>query len=181
MDKKLYLIVELDENTQSIAMDHYEIIKKDNIIGTQTKDIPYHITLCLYSLEKEKNIIELLEKINEQFFEIEIHFSGFGLFGLNVLFFNPAMNKELLELYNFFKDKSLNKYEEFSAHMTLLLDEPENVLKVLPKMTKEFKAFTGKIISLSLYEFFPKRFIYKINSKTGKISERKNNDQKNSA
>ena len=66
------------------------------------------------------------------------------------------MNKDLLEFYNFFKGNSLNKDEEFSTHMTLLLDEPENVLKVLLKMVKKFKAFTGKIVNLSLYELFPK-------------------------
>ena len=57
MEKNLYLIAELDNNTQNIIKDYYKIILENDIIGSQTKDIPYHITLCSYSLENEKNII----------------------------------------------------------------------------------------------------------------------------
>ena len=97
MDKKLYLIAELDNDTQNIMKNYYKIILKHNIIGSQTKDIPYHITLCSYPLENERNIINLMDKINGKINEVEIQFSGFGLFGLNVLYFNPAMSKKLLE------------------------------------------------------------------------------------
>jgi len=168
MEKNLYLIAELDNNTQNIIKDYYKIILENDIIGSQTKDIPYHITLCSYSLENENDIINLLDKINGKYNEIELQFSGFGLFGLNVLYFNPAMNKKLLELYDYFKDNSYNKNQDFSAHATLLIDEPNNIIKILPKITKEFKAFSGKIVNISLYEFFPKRFIHKINLVNGK-------------
>jgi len=163
MDKKLYLLAELDDNTQKIVRKFYGKILEENIIGTQTKDIPYHISLCSYSIENEKNIITLLNKIKGKFNVIEILFGGFGLFGLNVLFFNPAMNKNLIELYDFCKSNSYNKDNAFTAHMTLLIDEPDKIIKILPKISNEYKAFTGKIVSISLYEFFPKRFIHKIN------------------
>ena len=162
MDKNLYLIAELDYNTQNIMKDYYKILLENDIIGTQTKDVPYHITLSSYSLENENKIINLMNKINGKYNEIEIQFSGFGLFGLNVLYFNPTMNKELLELYDYFKGNSYNVNDEFAAHATLLIDEPENLLRILPRITKEFKAFTGKIVNISFYEFFPKRFIQKM-------------------
>ena len=132
------------------------------MIGKQTKDIPYHITLCSFSIENENYLINSLEKINERFNEIKITFSGLGLFGLNVLFINPAMNKELIELYHFLKENSFDKSDELTAHVTLLIDEPENVIKILPKIAEKFNGFTGKIKYISLYEFFPKRFIKRI-------------------
>jgi 2'-5' RNA ligase len=66
------------------------------------------------------------------FREINIKFNGFGLFGLNVLFLNPNMNKKLIELYDYVKENSFNRDEDLAAHMTLLIDEPENILKILP-------------------------------------------------
>jgi 2'-5' RNA ligase len=165
MDKKLYLIAELDNNTQDIIKGYYKIILENGLIGTQTKDIPYHITSCSYSLENENNLLELMDKINGKYSEIEILFGGFGLFGLNVLYFNPAMNNNLLELYNYFKDNSYDKNNAFTAHATLLIDEPENIIKILPKITKELKPFAGSIVNTSLYEFFPKRFIKKLELK----------------
>jgi 2'-5' RNA ligase len=165
MDKNLFLIAELDNNTQNRIKEYYKIILENGLIGTQTKDIPYHITLCSYSLENENNILNLMDKINGKYTEIEICFSGFGLFGLNVLYFNPAMDYKLLELYNYFKDNSYDKDNAFTAHATLLIDEPENIIKILPKITKEFVPFTGKIVNISLYEFSPKRFIKKLELK----------------
>jgi hypothetical protein len=47
--------------------------------------------------------------------------------------------------------------------MTLFIDEPENVMKILPKIGEKFQSFAGKIKYISLYdEFFPLRFIKKI-------------------
>jgi len=163
LDKNLYLLAELDNDTQIIMNNYYKVILEYEIIGSHTKDIPYHFTLCSYSIDNENEIIKLMDKINGKYNELNISFSGFGLFGLNVLYFNPVMDKTLLELYDYFKNISNNKNNGLAAHTTLLIDEPDNIIKILPKVTKEFKPFTGKIINLSLYEFFPKRFIHKIN------------------
>jgi len=162
MDKKLFLIAELDNISQERIKDYYKIILENGIIGNQTKDIPYHITLCSYSIENENNIKILMDELNNKLNKINISFSGFGLFGLNVLFLNPNMNEKIIELYNYFKGNSFDKNNDLAAHVTLLIDEPENILKILPKITGETKAFTGKIETISLYEFFPKRFIHKL-------------------
>jgi hypothetical protein len=124
--------------------------------------VPYHITLCSYSLDNENYLISFLEDINHKFAQINVSFSGIGLFGLNVLFVNPNMSKKLAELYDYAKEKSLHRDNDLAAHITLLMDDPENILKVLPKIAGEFSAFSGKIKYLSLYEFFPIRFIKRI-------------------
>jgi 2'-5' RNA ligase len=162
MDKLLYIVAELDDDTQAKIKELEKIIFENGFIGKQTKDIPYHITLCSFTTDNENYLVNLLEKINGKFNVMNIKFSGLGLFGLNVLYINPYMNKELIELYNFVKEKSQNKDEDLAAHMTLFIDEPENVMKILPKIGEKFQGLDGKIKYISSYEFFPLRFIKKI-------------------
>ena len=162
MDKKLYLVAELDNNSQEQFRNLDTIIRQKGITGSQTKDIPYHITLAEFSIDKEAYLLGLLDTIKEEFFEINISYSSLGLFGLKVLFANPDMNMGLIKLYDFVKEHSLNKNSDLSAHTTLLIDEPENIIKILPELSKAFTKITGKLTNVSLYEFFPERFIKRI-------------------
>ena len=165
MDKKLYLLAELDNDTQAKIKEFEEIISKNGLIGKQTKEIPYHITLCSFPVEDENRLIHLLEKKGEELSEINITFSGLGLFGLDVLFLNPYMNKELINIYLSLNKNSDNENDDLAAHVTLLIDEPENIIKILPKIAKKFQRITGKLKYLSLYEFFPARIIRRIELK----------------
>jgi len=162
MDKKLYLLAELDNLSQEKIGKFEKIITENGFIGKQTKNIPYHITLCSFPTENEDYVISLLDTINEKINQIDLVINGFGLFGLNVLFLNLSMNLKLIELYHSVNKNSLNTDNDFAAHVTLLMDEPENIFKVLPEINKEFKAFSGKITNISLFEFFPKKFIKRI-------------------
>jgi 2'-5' RNA ligase len=136
MDKFLLIAAEPDNDTQIKIKNYEKIILENGFIGKQTKDIPYHISLCCYSLEYENYLKDLLEDIKNSFKEFSISYSGLGLFGLDVLYLNPVMNLKLIELYNFIKGKSLFKDDDLSAHTTLLMDEPENILKIIPKIVE---------------------------------------------
>ena len=168
MEKLLYLTAEFDNTTQIVLKDYEKIIKENGFVGKQTKDIPYHITLCTYTPDMENLIVKMIEDIESKnvFKAFNISFSSFGLFGLNVLFLNPEMNMKLIELYNFIKNKGLYKDSDLAAHVTLLIDEPEIIMNILPKMVEEFKKrnekINGKIKYLSSIEYFPRRFIKRI-------------------
>jgi 2'-5' RNA ligase len=162
MDKKLYLLAELDDDSQMEIKKIGKIIIENGFIGKQTKDIPYHITLCSFSIEMENFLNDLMEKLCKKIKKINIKFSSLGLFGLNVLFMNPNMNNELIEIYNYIKENSFEKDYDLAAHLTLIIDEPENIIKILPKIVENYKGVNGKIKYISLYEFFPMRFIKKI-------------------
>jgi 2'-5' RNA ligase len=159
-----YLLVELDDNAQLKIKEFEKILMENNLTGKQTKDVPYHITLCYYSLDRENYLKSLMEKIEKEkiFNKIKIIFESFGLFGLNVLFLNPSMNKKLIELYDYVKINSFNENDDLAAHTTLLIDEPENILKILPKIVKDYKPIDGKIKKISLYDIFHKKFIKRI-------------------
>ena len=81
-----------------------------------------------------------------------------GIFGgSSVLFIAPDPNRGLLELKERFGD-SYN----WTPHTTMIIDKPENVIKALPLVMNEFTAFSGKVTSLHLYEFFPTRHILSV-------------------
>jgi len=162
LDKKLYLLAELDETSQLEIKEIDKIIIENGFIGKQTKDIPYHITLCSFPIEMENFLKDLLENLSKKSKKININFTSLGLFGLKVLFMNPNMNIELIEMYNYLKENSFEKDYDLSAHTTLIIDEPENIIKILPKIVDKYKGLNGEIKYISLYEFFPIRFIKRI-------------------
>ena len=66
MDKKLYIIAELDDSTQKIIKNYEEILHENGFVGKQTKNIPYHITLGCYSLDFEHYLKGLLDNIEKK-------------------------------------------------------------------------------------------------------------------
>ena len=163
--KALYLLAQFDEETQNILTDYYNTLCQNGFIGTQTKDMPYHFTLGSYDVGCKEQLIDMLDEVCSNINYIDISLIYIGLLGQKVLFIAPSTNFELLNLQQrFFVDGSCG-YHNWVAHATLLIDEPETILKVIPIVTDKFKPFKARIESIGLYEFFPKRFIkeYKLN------------------
>lgn len=158
-NKSLYLIAQFDKKTQDKLTGYYDILKKHNFIGKQTKDIPYHFTFGSCDIDREEQLIHQMDKVCSAADIIEINLSHIGLFGLNVLFIEPNMNLELLTLQRHFFPDCGSGYHVWSAHTTLLMDEPEEILRALPIIAENFKPFKAQIESICLYEFFPARFI----------------------
>jgi len=158
-DKSLYLLAQFDKETQEKLTGYYAILQQNGFIGNQTKNIPYHFTLGKKDVDCEKQLTDYLDEVCANTACFDIHLSHIALFGLNVLFIAPDMNFELLTLrQKFFPDCGDGAYN-WTAHATLLIDEPEGILKALPIVANSFKPFKGRIGSLGLYEFFPMRFI----------------------
>ena len=162
LSKKLYILAELDEETQTQIRRIEKIILENGLTGQQTKDIPYHITINSFSSNNENELINMIEDIKTKTRKFSVSFSSLGLFGLKVLFLNPDVNINLADLFNYTKRKNLHKDDFLSAHATLLIDEPENIIKILPKISENFQRISGTIKYISLYEFFPKRFIKRV-------------------
>jgi len=159
MQKALYLMAKFDEQTQDILAGYYDVLCKHGFKGSQTKNIPYHFTLGSVDVDCEEKVISDMEKICAGALSFEINLAHIGLFGLNVLFISPNMNFELLKLQQSFFPQCGNGFHYWAAHTTLLIDEPEAIVKALPLVAEKFKRFKSRIESIELYEFFPKRFI----------------------
>ena len=158
-DKALYLLAQFDERTQNILADYYSIFYQNGFVGNQTKNIPYHFTLGSLDVDREEQLIDMLDKVCSNTKCIDISLSYIGLFGQNVLFIAPSMNFELLNLQQSFFAGGSRGCHKWAAHATLLIDEPETILKAVPIITDKFKPFKARIESVGLYEFFPTRFI----------------------
>lgn len=162
-DKQLYLLGVFDVETQNKFAGYYDILLQNGFVGTQTKNIPYHFTLGSRNVECEEELTIMLDKICSDIKRIDINLAHIGLFGLNVLFIAPNMNFELLKLQNSFFSDCGHGYHNWSAHATLLIDDPQTILKALPIVADNFKPFKARIESVALYEFFPARLIKSVN------------------
>ena len=159
MDKALYVLAEFDKETQETLRGYYETLVSSGIIGTQTKDIPYHFTLGIYPIEDEAGISDKLDSICADVSGITVRFGHIGLFGLNVLFLAPNVTRELLELHDRLSFENSIEQFPWTPHATLLIDEPETIVKALPLVVEQLQPLTARIDKIGFYEFFPKRLI----------------------
>lgn len=158
-DKLLYAIAVFDEETLKYMEGIQNVIKEAGIAGQQTPGIPHHITLASYDTSREEEIKELLEEVCSKTRSFDLAFNHIGLFGLRVMFLAPDVNYELLELHNKLDKSSIPDSRGWTAHVTLLIDEDQNIQKAIPLAAQNFGYFKARIESVRLYEFFPSRFI----------------------
>lgn len=160
-NKFLCLLATFDEET-TIRLKRLEgNLRDEGFVGRQTTDIPHHITLAYYDTSCEDDVKLLLQDICAKNKSFDLSYNHIGLFGLEVLFLAPDVNNELLELRkncvtDYMKDKN-----EWTAHTTILIDEVENILQALPIVANNFQQLNARVEGVSLYEFFPTRFIAK--------------------
>ena len=157
-EKALYVLAGYDESTDMHLSNIQNILYENGFTGTQTKNIPQHITLGSFPTEKETELIDLLQRLSIEVPSFEITFNHIGVFGgARVLFVAPDSNEQLLSLKEMFGD-SYN----WTPHTTMLIDNPDTIYKAIPFVMEKFSAFKGRITSLHLYEFFPTRHIVSI-------------------
>jgi 2'-5' RNA ligase len=161
-DKRIYLLAIFDKDTQRRMTGYYAALTAHGLIGQQTTDIPYHFTLGDIETEHEAEIVARTEEVCATTQPIEFRMDHIGLFGLKVLFLEPNMNFELLQLQSSLFPGCGHGYTSWAAHGTILLDEPEAILKAVPLAAQKFTAFPARIESVAVYEFFPVRFIKEI-------------------
>jgi len=157
MNKALYILAGYDEETEARLEEIQNALYAKGFEGTQTQNIPLHITLASYpsNQEKEAELKERLYNLAKEASSFDVTFNHIGIFGGGkVLFVAPDTNERLLKTRELFGD-SYN----WTPHTTMLIDEPEFIYKALPVVLEKFSAFAGKITALHLYEFFPARHI----------------------
>jgi 2'-5' RNA ligase len=157
-DKFLCVMAQYDKETQLKLKELQKLLKDNGFIGKQTPDLPYHITLGSFDTSQEDLIKEKLQEVSKQFRSFDIRLNNIGLFGLDVLFIAPSVNHELLNLQQYFNSNYADGFS-WTAHTTMLIDDRETILKAIPYAANNFSSFTGKIEFISLYEFWPTRFI----------------------
>lgn len=151
-------MAQYDAGTEQKLKDIQKTLSDNGFVGKQTPNLKNHITLGTYNIAQEDWLIDRIHIVTEQSFSFDIRLNNIGLFGLSVLFIAPAVNHELLNLQSKFNSNYADGFE-WTAHTTLLIDEPKTIYRALPQVADAFQPFYGKIESISLYEFWPTRFI----------------------
>lgn len=148
----------LDASAQTRMQAFYQLLQDEGMIGSQTKGIPYHLTLAYYGAGQEKQAQQRLEAACRNQAAFPIRFGHVGLFGQKVLFLSPDMDETLMRLQ---KQACLpgEAGAPWTAHATLLLDEPHSILRAAEILTAWFEPFDARVERVSLYEFFPPRLI----------------------
>lgn len=159
-EKRTYLIARLDEAANRALSSIYNLLAAEGLRGTQVPDFPYHVTLGSFETEFEESVIESTRLVCRERVPFRIHLNHIGLFGENVLFLAPAASIELLSLHEalLFRQPAVDIHD-WVPHVTLLMDEPENILKALPVAMRAFSPILSTISSIGVYEYSPPRFL----------------------
>lgn len=157
-DKFLCVMAQYDKETELKLKEIQKLLWDNGFVGKQTPNLPNHITLGSFDISQEQLLKEKFKMASQQFCGFDIKLNNIGLFGLDVLFIAPSVNHELLNLQQYFNNDYADGFG-WTAHTTMLIDDNEIIQKALPYVANKFRSFTGKIESISLYEFWPTRFI----------------------
>lgn len=156
----LTLMADLDDNAQQVMSDWYEKLREAGFTGTQTPDIPYHISLASFALDKEDEAVREMHLLAEHFAPVAVHMSHIGMFaGGKILYAAPDMNPAgLLNLQKAIRTETIDRFP-WTPHATILMDETQTIQKALPLFVSEFRPFLAKITRLHLCAFWPTREI----------------------
>lgn len=157
-DKFLCVMAQFDKETEEKLGRIYKELLEAGFVGNQTPNLPYHITLGTFESEKANELKELLKKVASSTSKIQVSFNHIGLFGMEVLFAAPSVSHELLNLQKEFNNNYANDLT-WAPHTTIIIDKPEVIQKAIPIVAESFSSFSGYIEGISLYEFWPTRFI----------------------
>lgn len=159
----LTLMADFDEESQALMSTWSEQLKKAGFIGTQTPDLPFHISLATFSLDKEQEVVCEMQRLAKEYSAIPVHISHIGIFaGGKVLFGAPDMNpSDLIALREAIQVEPREKHP-WTPHATILIDDAETICSALPFLLESFHPFMGKITRLHLCAFWPTREILSV-------------------
>ncbi len=157
-DKKLYILAGYDDATEEQLAGLQKKLYEAGFEGKETKNIPMHITLGSFPTDREEELKADLQRIAAETESFEVQLSHIGIFpGGWVLFIAPDMNEKLQNL-----KEQFGTDPAWTAHTTMIIEEPSVICKALPIVIEGFAPLTGTVKKLHFYEFFPTRYIMSV-------------------
>ena len=150
-----------DDKTQQLLTKIQSDIIDQVGEGTQTMSIPFHLTLGSYPTEMQTEIVDKIERAalaNERF---DIDLVGYNTFSDKVLFLEPTVPQELLNLRKSFENDFANGFE-WVPHATLFCGEVHEVKKAKSLLPIIDEPIHTRIVGIELGEFFPFKKIIRI-------------------
>ena len=154
-NKQLFIMAGFDPETERRLKDWEATLERIGRPGQQTKGVPHHISLGMYPPAMEEQVRAMVIQAAKETAPFPVTFQHLGIFGGGrVLFAAPCVSRALLNLKERF-----GPGDTWTAHATLLIDEPEHILSAVSPAVGMFEEFEGRVERLFLHEFFPDRFI----------------------
>lgn len=155
----LTLMADYDDATQRMLADWQTALDGACFTGTQTRDIPYHISLASLPLDKEAEAVALMMRTAANYGPVPVTCTHLGIFpGGKVLFAAPDMTAELVALHNACGTENTGGFR-WTPHTTLLIDEKDVIARAIPAAVEMFRPFHATITRLHLCAFWPTREI----------------------
>ena len=130
--------------------------------GTQTMDIPFHISLGSFPVNDEAELKTRIKQVCDSKKTFDIDLIGVNHFNNRVLFIELKVNNDLQELHNLFDGNFPNGFP-WHAHATMFCGNEAEVLATKELLQKMFKPMQAQIVSIQMGEFFPARMLVKDN------------------
>ena len=157
-DKFLTVFAVFDSMTQHKLKTLQDEVISLGYLGTQTMDIPFHISLGSFKVEYEQELKAKIKEICSQKCEFEINLNKVNHFENRVLFIEPEVNLMLNELHRLFDGNFADGFP-WHAHTTIFCGIEEQVIKAQERLNNIFKPVRAKITGIQMGEFFPTKMI----------------------
>lgn len=156
------LMADYCEEDQECILQWYNALQQEGFVGQQTPDLPMHISLATFPLDKEEEAIALTRRVAAEFAPVDADIRHVGIFpGGRVLFAAPDMNAALVTLQQACESPVVNGFP-WTPHTTMLIDEPEVIGRAVPVLMKHFVPIRARINRLHLCAFWPTREILRV-------------------
>ncbi|MBD5404708.1 MAG: 2'-5' RNA ligase family protein [Treponema sp.] len=157
-DKFLTVFAVFDEATQKKLKSFQDSVLGLGCPGTQTMDIPFHISLGSFKVEDECELKARITSACSHQRAFEIRLQKVGHFSNRVLFIEPEENVPLRRLHDLFDSNFADGFP-WHAHATIFCGEEAQVIKAKSRLDEIFTPVNGTITGIQMGEFFPTRMI----------------------
>ena len=157
-EKFLTVYAVLDNCSQQKLTHLQSELFKLGDFGTQTMDIPFHISLGSFPVEDEQELTKRIEEVSLDYHKFNIKLNRINHFNDAVLFVEPEITLDLKELHDLFDNNYANGFP-WVPHITMFCGNQASVVKAKKVLESNFIPFEAIITSLEMGEFFPTRLI----------------------
>ncbi len=162
-EKFITVMAIFDENTQKLLQSIQDELNEQYGLGTQTKGIPFHITLGSYATEETDAIISRIINLANNTRGVDVKFIGLNHFGNVVRYIEPEISEELIALHRHFDSDYANGFDGWMPHATVYRHSEAKVIELSKQIVdKVGKLVNTKIVGIELGEFFPLKKIIRV-------------------
>lgn len=150
-----------DDETQKLLAKMQATLIERVGEGTQTMGIPFHLTLGSYPTDAVDEVVEKIKRVAADSHSFDVQLVAYKTFSDRVLFLEPTVPEELLELRKSFECDYANGFD-WVPHATLFCGNEREVKKALTLLPELSAPLCARIVGIELGEFFPAKKIIRI-------------------